>query len=45
MFTLDYKNKTNHFSEPFYPTDDKDADFKFMHSFYEGVVGKVPEYS
>ena len=45
MFTLDFKNKENRFSEPFYPTDDKEADFKFMRSFYEGVVGKVPEYS
>ena len=45
MFTLDYKNKINHFSEPFYPTNDKDSDFKFMRDFYKGVVGKVPEYS
>jgi len=45
MFTLDYQNKTNHFSEPFYPTDDKEADFKKMHAFYKGVIGKVPEYS
>ena len=39
------KNKQNHISEPFYPTDDVDADFRFMKSFYEGVVGKKPEYS
>ncbi|TCK69112.1 1-acyl-sn-glycerol-3-phosphate acyltransferase [Winogradskyella wandonensis] len=45
MFTLDFKNKQNKISEPFYPTDDKDADFAFMHAFYEGVVGKVPDYS
>ena len=45
MFTLDYKNKTNHFSEPFWPTDDKEADFRFMKDFYKGVLGKVPEYS
>ena len=45
MFTLDFENKVNHFSEPFYPTDDKEADFKFMHKFFEGVKGKVPEYS
>ena len=45
MFTLDFKNKENKFSEPFYPTDDVEADFKFMRKFYEGVVGKVPEYS
>lgn len=45
MFTLDFGKKENRFSEPFYPTDDKDADFKFMHNFYNGVIGKVPEYS
>ena len=45
MFTLDFGNKRNHFSEPFYPTDAKNADFKFMKSFYKGVKGKVPEYS
>lgn len=45
MFTLDFANKQNKISEPFYPTDNKETDFKFMHKFYEGVVGKIPEYS
>lgn len=45
MFTLDFKNKQNHFSEPFYPTDDVEADFKFIKSFYQDVKGKIPEYS
>ncbi|WP_033958633.1 1-acyl-sn-glycerol-3-phosphate acyltransferase [Psychroserpens jangbogonensis] len=45
MFTLDFKNKRNNISEPFYPTDDIEADFKFMKSFFKGVVGKKPEYS
>ncbi len=45
MFTLDFKNKRNHFSEPFYPTNNKDADFKFIKNFYKGVLGKIPEYS
>ena len=45
MFTLDFEHKENKFSEPFYPTDDKEADFKFMHNYFEGVKGKVPEYS
>lgn len=45
MFTLDFQNKVNHISEPFYPTEDSDADFKFMKSFFKGVVGKKPEYS
>ncbi|WP_299886467.1 1-acyl-sn-glycerol-3-phosphate acyltransferase [uncultured Lacinutrix sp.] len=45
MFTLDFKNKQNLVSEPFYPTDDIEADFLFMKSFYKGVIGKKPEYS
>ena len=45
MFTLDFKNKQNKVSEPFYPTDDMEADFKFMKQFFKGVVGKIPEYS
>lgn len=45
MFTLDFRNKQNKISEPFYPTDDIEADFKFMKTFFEGVEGKVKEYS
>ncbi len=45
MFTLDFENKQNKVSEPFYPTDNIEADFKFIHSFYQGVKGKIPEYS
>jgi 1-acyl-sn-glycerol-3-phosphate acyltransferase len=45
MFTLDFAKKENKISEPFYPTDDIEADFKFMHDFYKGVVGKVAKYS
>ena len=45
MFTLDFQHKVNHVSEPFYPTEDSEADFKFMKSFFKDVVGKKPEYS
>lgn len=45
MFTLDFKNKQNKISEPFYPTDDIEADFKFIKNFYKDVKGKVAEYS
>tara|TARA_R110002049_G_scaffold309155_1_gene517708 strand:+ start:24846 stop:25394 length:549 start_codon:yes stop_codon:yes gene_type:complete len=45
MFTLDFQNKQNKISEPFYPTDDMEVDFKFMHQFYEGVKGKIEKYS
>jgi 1-acyl-sn-glycerol-3-phosphate acyltransferase len=45
MFTLDFKNKLNKVSEPFYPTDDTEEDFKYMKAFYKGVEGKVKDYS
>jgi 1-acyl-sn-glycerol-3-phosphate acyltransferase len=45
MFTLDFENKQNRISEPFYPTDNVKKDFEFIHKFYEGVKGKIPEYS
>jgi len=45
MFTLDFKNKQNLISEPFYPTDDVEADFAFMKAFYKGVVGRHAKYS
>ncbi|XLS27695.1 1-acyl-sn-glycerol-3-phosphate acyltransferase [Flavobacteriaceae bacterium M23B6Z8] len=45
MVAFDYGTKTVKIAEPFYPTDDQEADFIFMRSFYKGVVGKVPEYS
>jgi 1-acyl-sn-glycerol-3-phosphate acyltransferase len=40
---FDYANKSVDFSEPFYTTDDKEADFKFMENYFKGVVGKIPE--
>ena len=45
MFTLDFENKQNKISEPFYPTDNIEKDFEFMHAFYKNVKGKIPEYS
>lgn len=45
MLTLDFENKQNKISEPLYPTDDVKKDFELMHRFFEGVKGKVPEYS
>lgn len=45
MISFDFENKINCISEPFFPTDDMEADFKFMRAFFEGVKGKVPEYS
>ena len=45
MFTLDFAKKENKVSEPFYPTDDMEADFKFMQDFFKGTIGKIPKYS
>ena len=45
MLYFDFENKENRFSEPFYPTDDVDADFEFMRSFYKDIKGKIPEFS
>lgn len=45
MITFDFENKQNKISDPFFPTDDPEADFKFMYQFFEGVKGKIPEYS
>jgi 1-acyl-sn-glycerol-3-phosphate acyltransferase len=45
MITLDFGKKENKVSEPFYPTDDKETDFKFIRGYFKDVVGKVPEYS
>ena len=38
MFTLDFGKKQNLVSEPFYPTEDFDADFKFMYDFYNNII-------
>lgn len=43
MATLDFGKKQIKISEPFYTTDDKEKDFEYFHSFYEGVEGKKPE--
>lgn len=45
MFTLDFENKQNKISEPFYPTNDTEADLQFIRKFYKGVKGKIHEYS
>ena len=45
MVTLDYKNKTNTISEPFYPTNDISKDFMFIEGFFKGIEGKVKERS
>jgi 1-acyl-sn-glycerol-3-phosphate acyltransferase len=43
MVSFDFGTKTVKFSEPFYPTDDIERDFKYIQEFYKGVQGKEPE--
>ncbi len=43
--TFDYKNKQTEVFEPFIPTGDIEADFKFLKSRYKNIVGKVPKNS
>ncbi|MGB5554961.1 MAG: 1-acyl-sn-glycerol-3-phosphate acyltransferase [Flavobacteriaceae bacterium] len=45
MVAFDYGKKEIKTSAPHFPTDNKEADFKIYKSFFEGVVGKVAEYS
>lgn len=45
MVSFDYSKKLHTISKPFYPTDDVEADFKYMYSFFEGSVGKVSDYT
>ncbi len=45
MATLDFKNKQVKISKPYYTTDNKEEDFNFFYKYFEGVEGKVPEYS
>lgn len=40
MISFDFENKQNKISKPFYPTNDMESDFKFMHAFFKGVKGK-----
>ena len=39
MLSLDYPNRLLKISEPYHLTDDKDADFKFFHAYFDGVKG------
>ena len=40
LVAFDYGKKEIKLSEPLIPTEDKEADFKGYHSFFEGVEGK-----
>ena len=43
--TLNFKDKNIKFSDPFFTTDNMEDDIKKLRSFFDGVKGKVEEYS
>lgn len=43
MVIIDFANKTVSFTEPFYPTGNKEADFEVILNHFRGVKGKNPE--
>ncbi len=45
MLSMDYFNKKTIISEPFYPTGNKKSDFDYIENYFDGVIGKVREYS
>lgn len=45
MVSFDFENKENKISEPFYLTDNVDADFKYIHEFFKDIKGKISKYS
>lgn len=42
---FDYGPKLVTISQPFFPTDDMEADFKYIDDYFRGTVGYVPEWS
>lgn len=45
LVALDFKNKVVRLSKPYRTTEDKDQDFSTYYKYYEGIVGKVPDYT
>ena len=43
--SMDFQNKVFTVYPPFYPTENQEADIKELRAVYEGVKGKVPEFS
>jgi 1-acyl-sn-glycerol-3-phosphate acyltransferase len=44
MVAFDFGKKEVKISDPVWPTDDREQDFKTYKEFYKGVEGKIPEY-
>lgn len=43
LVKFDYEHKEVKFSEPFYTTENQEADFEFIDNHFRGVKGKIPE--
>ena len=43
MATLDFEHKDFRFSEPYYITDNMEADFKYFYKYFKDIKGKKPE--
>jgi 1-acyl-sn-glycerol-3-phosphate acyltransferase len=43
MTAFDFANKRLHIAEPFYPTNNEEADMQYIISFYTPIKGKIPE--
>ncbi|GJM35520.1 MAG: acyltransferase [Saprospiraceae bacterium] len=42
---LDYEHRVLSLSEPFYTTDNMEADFEFIYNYFRGTKGKKPQNS
>ncbi len=45
LVRFDYGAKEVRFREPFYPTGNKEEDFKIIRAYFSGIKGKIPENS
>ena len=45
MITMDYSNKQSLISNQFYPTRNSKDDLSFIENFFDGVEGKIKEFS
>lgn len=42
---FDFRNKEVNFGDPFYTTEDENADLDFFEHYFDGVEGRIPENS
>lgn len=45
MVAFDFGKKEHRISKPLYPSGSLEQDMAMIHEFFEGAIGKVPEYS